>query len=96
MQANNNLLFLHAFIFEHAGRPQLNEVQLPCAKIAVNNKFRIFDSDFGYIFISDGEIATFLDIQNNKNKIRSEKLDSLLFLKGGIHFTGLNFPLCHY
>jgi hypothetical protein len=35
MQANNNLLFLHAFIFEHAALPQLNEVQLPCAKIAV-------------------------------------------------------------
>ena len=35
----------------------------------IDGKFRIFDLNYGYLFISEGEIATFLDIQNNKDKI---------------------------
>jgi tetratricopeptide (TPR) repeat protein len=50
----------------------------------IDGKFRVFDPDFGYIFYSNGNIATFYDIQANRN-IQSEKLDAQLFFNPSIN-----------
>jgi tetratricopeptide (TPR) repeat protein len=50
-------------------------------EIYLDGKFRVFDSDYGYVFRNHhNEIATFLDIQKHGRKLKSEKLDALLFL----------------
>jgi tetratricopeptide (TPR) repeat protein len=49
----------------------------------IDGEFRVFDPDFGYIFTSNGNIASFYDIQANKN-IKSEKLDAQIFFNPSI------------
>jgi tetratricopeptide (TPR) repeat protein len=49
----------------------------------IDGEFRVFDPDFGYIFASNDKIATFYDIQANRN-IKSEKLDAQLFFSPSI------------
>lgn len=57
----------------------------------IDGKFRIFDPDFGYIFTSNNEVATFYDIQN-KNNIKAEKLDAQLFFNSS-HDVSFYFKL---
>lgn len=47
----------------------------------IDGKFRIFDPDYGYIFFSDKEIATFFDIQKKGSKLSSEKIKALRYIK---------------
>lgn len=49
----------------------------------IDGEFRVFDPDYGYIFDSNGNMATFYDIQANRN-IHSEKLDAQLFFNPSI------------
>ena len=48
-----------------------------------HDSYSIASPDFGYIFASNGKIATFYDIQANEN-IKSEKLDAQLFFNPSI------------